>query len=48
MKIDYKEDCFKCNGKDTLFVAAWLDTETQEIVKFINQECSCCGWNQES
>ena len=48
MEIDYTEDCFECNGEQTLSVIAIMDIESGEIVKFINQECSACGWNQQS
>ena len=47
MEIDYTEDCFECNGEQTLSVSAWVD-ESGEITKFFNQECSSCGWNQQS
>ena len=47
MEIDYTEDCFECDGQQTLSVLAWID-KSGEIVKFINQECSVCGWNQQS
>ena len=47
MEIDYTEDCFECEGQQTLSVLAWID-ESGEIVKFINQECNACGWNQQS
>ena len=47
-KVDYTEDCFECNGEQTLSVLAWMDFESGEIVQFINQECSACGWNQQS
>ena len=47
-EIEYTEDCFECEGNNTLSVLAIMDAETGEIVKFINQECSVCGWNQQS
>ena len=47
MEIDYTEDCFECNGEQTLSVLARID-DSGEVVKFINQECSSCGWNQQS
>ena len=47
-QIDYTEDCFECNGNNTLSVVAIMDFESGEIVSFINQECSACGWNQQS
>ena len=47
-QIEYTEDCFECEGVQTLSVEAIMDFESGEIVKFINQECSSCGWNQQS
>ena len=48
MEIDYKEDCFECNGIQTLYVLAWVNAMSGEIIEFILQECSACGWNQQS
>tara|TARA_Y100000593_G_C4241976_1_gene302620 strand:- start:488 stop:721 length:234 start_codon:yes stop_codon:yes gene_type:complete len=47
-KITYNQDCFECNEPGSLFVSAFLDNETMEVVKFDYQECSNCGWNQYS
>ena len=44
--IDYSEDCIECEGSNTLNVKATVDVDTGEIVKFSEQECSACGWNQ--
>ena len=45
-QIDYTEDCFECEGTQTLSVKALMDFDSGEIVKFIEQECCACGWNQ--
>tara|TARA_R100000687_G_C6315406_1_gene102456 strand:- start:16 stop:165 length:150 start_codon:yes stop_codon:yes gene_type:complete len=47
-KIDFTDDCYECNGEQTLSVLAWMNVDSGEIVSFINQECSSCGWNQQS
>ena len=47
-QIDYTEDCFECDGEQPLSVSALMDFTSGEIIKFINQECSACGWNQQS
>ena len=47
-KITFNQDCFECNGSGSLFVAAFLDEVTMEVVKFDYQECSNCGWTQYS
>ena len=46
-EIDYTEDCIECEGNNALSVLALID-EHGEIVRFINQECAICGWNQQS
>ena len=48
MEIDYTEDCIECKSEQTLSVLAIMDFESGEIVMFVNQECSACGWNQQS
>ena len=47
-EIEYTEDCISCEAIDALNVKAIADVDSGEIVKFINQECSVCGWNQQS
>ena len=47
-KVDYTEDCFECDGEQTLSVVAWMDMASGEFIKYINQECCACGWNQQS
>jgi hypothetical protein len=47
-EIEYQEDCISCEAVDTLNVKAIADVDSGEIVKFINQECTACGWNQQS
>jgi hypothetical protein len=44
--IEYQEDCFECNGNNTLNVKASVNVDTGEVVKFHEQECYACGWNQ--
>ena len=44
--IDYSEDCFECDGDNTLSVRATVNIDTGEVVKFHEQECCACGWNQ--
>ena len=44
-RMDWTEDCFECDGEQTLSVAGLVDTNG-EVVKFYEQECSACGWNQ--
>ena len=46
--IEYNEDCFECNGENTLTVKADINVDTGEVVKFHEQECCACGWNQQS
>ena len=45
---EWCEDCFECNGEQTLNVKGVIDSLTGDIVKFIEQECIACGWNQQS
>ena len=47
-QIDYTEDCFECDGQQTLSVVAIMAMASGEIEKFVDQECSACGWNQQS
>jgi len=47
-QIEYTEDCISCEAENTLNVKAIADVDSGEIVKFINQECIACGWNQQS
>ena len=47
-EIEYTEDCIECEGEQALSVLAVMDIDSGEIVKFINQECVICGWNQQS
>ena len=47
-EIEYTEDCIECEGEQALSVLAVMDIDSGEIVKFINQECAICGWNQQS
>ena len=44
--IDYSEDCIECEGSNTLNVRATVDIDTGEVIKFHEQECHACGWNQ--
>ena len=46
--MEYTEDCFECNGSNTLTVKASVNIDTGEVVKFHEQECHACGWNQVS
>ena len=54
-ECEWVEDCFNCEEKKEknpnqkigrLWVVAIEDTESQEIVKIIAQECKTCGFNQ--
>ncbi len=45
-EIEYIEDCITCDANNTLNVKAIADIDTGEIVRFIEQECIACGWNQ--
>ena len=47
-QIEYTEDCFSCKAENSLYVNAIADVNSGEIVKFIEQECIACGWNQQS
>ena len=47
-QIEYTEDCISCEAENTLNVKAIADVDSGDIVKFINQECIACGWNQQS
>ena len=45
-EAEWCEDCFECNGSQTLNVKGMIDTLTGEVASFIEQQCKACGWNQ--
>ena len=47
-KMSWTEDCIECEKEQTLSVTGFVDIDTGEVVKFHEQECHACGWNQVS
>ena len=45
-KISWTEDCIECEKEHSLSVTAFVNIDTGEVLKFCEQECYACGWNQ--
>ena len=45
-KMSWTEDCIECEKEQTLSVTGFVDVDTGEVLKFCEQECYACGWNQ--
>ena len=45
-KMSWTEDCIECEKEQALSVTAFVNMDTGEVVKFCEQECYACGWNQ--